>query len=64
LKVSVDSSRCQGHGQCNLLCPEIFSFDEQGFVRIVNEQVPEQLRGEVERAVRSCPERALATEES
>lgn len=63
VKVSVDSSRCQGHGQCNLVCPEVFQFDEQGFARIVNEHVPvpERLAADVERAVQNCPEQAIRT---
>ena len=62
MKVRVDDTRCQGHGQCNLACPEIFQFDEQGFARIVNEKVPERLAADVERAVGNCPERAIEIE--
>ena len=63
VKVRVDSSRCQGHGQCNLLCPEVFQFDEQGFARIENDRVPERLEADVERAVGNCPERAISLED-
>ena len=57
--MSVDSSRCQGHGQCNLACPEIFQFDDQGFAHVAIEQVPEEFWPAVERAERNCPERAI-----
>ena len=62
MKVSVDDTLCQGHGQCNLVCPEVFQFDEQGFARIVSENIPSRLAADVERAVGNCPERAIQTE--
>jgi len=62
VKVRVESDRCQGHGQCNLLCPEVFQFDDQGFARIVDERVPPHLEDDVERAVSNCPELAIRVE--
>jgi ferredoxin len=59
MRVSVDASRCQGHGQCNLVCPEVFQFDEQGFARIVKDEVSRDLCADVERAVQNCPEQAI-----
>ena len=59
MQVRIDTGRCQGHGQCNLACPEVFEFDEQGFGRVRIEQVPERLCADVERAERGCPERAI-----
>jgi ferredoxin len=59
VQVRIDTSRCQGHGQCNRVCPEVFEFDEQGFGRVRFEQVPERLCADVERAKQACPERAI-----
>ena len=59
MRVRIDTNRCQGHGQCNLICPEVFGFDEQGFGRVRIERVPERLDADVERAQRACPERAI-----
>jgi ferredoxin len=59
VNVRIAPERCQGHGQCNLVCPEIFDFDEQGFGRVRTQRVPEPLRADVERAERTCPERAI-----
>ena len=55
----IDAARCQGHGQCNLVCPEVFGSDEQGFGRVRIERVPERLREDVARAEGTCPERAI-----
>lgn len=62
MRVTVDASRCQGHGQCQLACPELFEFDEQGFARIRSEQVPARLADDAARAARNCPERAIRIE--
>ncbi len=62
MKLRIDSDLCQGHGQCNLICPEIFQFDEQGFARVTDERVPQRLIDDVARAVLNCPERAVSTE--
>lgn len=59
MQVRIDTTRCQGHGNCNLVCPEVFGFDEQGFGRVRIEQVPERLGADVERAGQACPERAI-----
>jgi len=59
VRVHIDTERCQGHGHCNLICPQVFGFDEQGFGRVQVDRVPEPLRADVERAERACPERAI-----
>ena len=62
MKARIHTDRCQGHGQCNLACPEVFGFDEQGFGRVRVQEVPERLCADVERAERNCPERAIEIE--
>lgn len=62
MKARIDTDRCQGHGQCNLVCPEVFGFDEQGFGLVQMQEVPERLRADALRAERNCPERAIVLE--
>jgi ferredoxin len=62
MKVSIDTTKCQGHGQCVLTCPEIFSADEQGFAVVKSPEVPAALTERVERAALRCPERAVQVE--
>lgn len=60
MDVSVDSSRCQGHARCNLICPEVFDLDEAGFVVLISPHVQAQHEHAVGEAVMNCPEQAIA----
>jgi ferredoxin len=62
MRVSVDAERCQGHGRCTLLCPEVFDVDDEGHALVIQTEVPEDLRAGVERAVANCPENAISLE--
>ena len=61
MRVRLDTSRCQGHGQCNMTAPDVFAFDEQGFAVLQMEVVPAELEEPVNTAVQRCPERAIST---
>ena len=61
MKVVVDHERCQGHGRCYDLAPEVFGADDDGYVvLLVDGDVPAALEGPARVAVNNCPERALA----
>jgi ferredoxin len=62
-RLHVDWTRCDGHGVCTELLPDLFSSDDWGFpVSRTGErdpQVPAGLAEEARAAVRSCPLMAL-----
>jgi ferredoxin len=58
MTVMVDDDLCQGHGECELAAPEVFSLDDDGTLHVV-EQPPEANREAVQRAERSCPVQAI-----
>ncbi len=61
LRVRVDRDLCQGHGVCAGEAPELFQVDPKtGALRVLREDVPEELRAQAEAAVRHCPTRALS----
>ena len=63
MKVVVDHERCQGHGRCYDLAPEVFGADDDGYVLLlVPGDVPDALEPSAHRAVANCPERALSLE--
>ncbi len=61
MDVFVDSSVCQGHARCNLICPDVFDLDESGFSVVISQHVPPQFEAAVEDAVANCPECAITT---
>jgi ferredoxin len=63
MRVTVDGERCQGHGRCYALAPELFEPDEVGNSRVVgNGEVAAGLAAKARLAESNCPERALALE--
>lgn len=60
VRLHVDPPRCDGHGICALLCPELISLDEWGFPVLENTPIEtKSLARAARRAVRACPARAL-----
>ena len=57
-RLVVDWVRCQGHGTCTELLPEVLAADDWGFP-IVAGPVPAHLERLAERARASCPSMAL-----
>ncbi|WP_327088735.1 ferredoxin [Nonomuraea sp. NBC_01738] len=60
MKVRIDSGRCQGHGRCYDLAPEVFGEDDEGYgqVRGDGDVAPVDERA-ARLAVSNCPERAI-----
>jgi len=58
--VQIDAERCQGHGRCYDLAPDLFGDDEEGFGQVLGDGTvsPDQER-EARLAVANCPERAI-----
>ena len=63
MRVHVDWTRCDGHGACAELLPELLATDEWGFpLTRTGERdpaVPAELADHARRAVRACPLQAL-----
>ena len=64
MQVKIVAERCQGHGMCNMVCPTVFKYDDDGFAYVVPglEQVPANLVDDVSLAEIQCPERAIVIE--
>jgi ferredoxin len=62
-RLHVDWTRCDGHGSCAELLPELLATDEWGFplsrTGEPDPAVPHQLRDLARRAVSACPVQAL-----
>ncbi len=64
MKVHVDQEKCQGHGRCYALAPELFDADDIGNgVELGDGVVPTGLEEKARLAVDNCPEQAIVIEE-
>jgi ferredoxin len=61
--VSIDATRCLGHGRCLAACPELFDIDDSGAGFVIRSDVPHDLLGRARQAELNCPERAITLTE-
>jgi ferredoxin len=61
MKVSVDRSMCDLHGQCVFTAPELFRFDDEGELEYTAD-VPEELEPKARAAASVCPTAAIEIE--
>lgn len=63
MKIHFDREKCQGHGRCYALVPDLFDCDDEGYaiVRNVGELDTAQEQG-ARLAADSCPEFAITVE--
>ena len=60
MRVRIDEERCQGHGRCYALAPEVFESDDIGnAVVLADGVVPAGREDSARLAVDNCPEYAI-----
>jgi ferredoxin len=58
--VVVDPARCQGHGRCAAVAPDVFTLDDDtGHCAITELTIPAALADQAQLAADNCPERAI-----
>lgn len=63
MRVRVDPAKCQAHGECNGICPQVFLLDEWGYAYVEGDGlVPQGLEQSAEEAIGACPEEAIVAE--
>ena len=61
MKVIVESSRCELHGECVMAVPEVFEIeDDKDVVTLIDPEPGEHLRSKLEDAVLMCPVAAIS----
>ncbi|GAA1365008.1 ferredoxin [Brevibacterium luteolum] len=61
MKVNVDRTLCENHGQCTIAAPDVFRLDDDGVLQYTEEFSEDQL-DEVEEAIDVCPVQAIFLE--
>jgi len=60
MHIEINQELCNGHAQCELSAPDIFSLNEDGIAFLLTDDPAAALREDVADAVRRCPESAIA----
>lgn len=59
MKIVADRDRCEGHGLCADVAPEVFELDDDAVVTVRHDVVPPELERKAEAGARACPVAAL-----
>lgn len=63
MRITLDREKCQGHGRCYALAPQVFDTDEEGYAVLRIEGADAAVPGELEQAASlaadNCPEFAI-----
>lgn len=62
LRVIVDLTVCQDHGQCVFAAPDVFDMDDDGKLVVLTAEPDESLRSQAEDAADVCPVQAIRLE--
>jgi ferredoxin len=64
MRIILDNEKCQGHGRCYALAPDLFDADDEGYaVLLVSGEVPEGQEANATLAADNCPEYAITIEQ-
>jgi ferredoxin len=68
MQVRLDRERCQGHGRCYVLAPDVFGSDDDGYGIVLADSVladlvPIGAEAQARAAVLNCPEDAITITE-
>lgn len=64
MRIRVDVDRCEGHGRCYSLVPELFDSDDTGRGHEIGDgEVSTEQEERARTAVLNCPERAVVLEQ-
>jgi ferredoxin len=63
LHIRLDADRCQGHGRCYVLAPDLFDADDYGHCVLLVDEIPAGREDDARSGVENCPEQALSLED-
>ena len=64
MKPILDSEKCQGHGRCYALAPDLVDSDDYGDAVLIDDgAVPEGSEDQAQLIVDNCPEFAITLEQ-
>jgi ferredoxin len=58
-RIAHDRARCEGHGLCEQVAPEVYRLDDAGEMEVLLDEVPADLEQKAQAGARVCPVGAL-----
>ncbi|MDQ6615949.1 MAG: ferredoxin [Actinomycetota bacterium] len=62
MRVVVDFDKCKSNAVCMGVAPEVFEVRDDGYLYLLQDEPPEELRPKVQEAARQCPTGAISIE--
>lgn len=59
MRIEAEFSRCEGHGICEEVAPQMYRLDDDAVVVVIHPDVPPGLERSAEAGARVCPVAAL-----
>ncbi|QQD17202.1 ferredoxin [Spongiibacter nanhainus] len=59
MKIRIDKDACVGNARCANVSEELFPLDDDGYISVVEVDVPEGMEQLARRGARACPERVI-----
>ena len=56
----IDTTRCQGHGRCALINPDLFDVSDDGYGVVLNPEPEGDAKADADLAIGNCPEQAIS----
>ena len=63
MNINIDQDKCLRCGMCTGIAMDIFSFDDEGNIDAIEENITEENKDSVDEAINSCPVGAISKEE-
>jgi ferredoxin len=65
VRIGIDTERCEGHGRCYALAPDLVEPDDLGNAQVIGDgAVRADQEPKAHQAVANCPEHAVLLEET
>jgi ferredoxin len=60
MRIVVDFDVCEANAICMGIAPDVFEVDDDDYLNLLQDEVPEEMRDLMGQAVRACPKRAIS----
>lgn len=60
MKVKVDFDLCESNALCEAMAPDVFELDDDDYLQVLTDEVTDENRERIDRAVAACPKSAIS----